>query len=569
MKRSAKLAAALALLALPAAMAFAPVGPAAGADTAAAPAPAQAGQIVAMRRLTEAQYRNSIADIFGPDIRVSGRFEPIVRPVHEMIASGARRASISPTGLENFDAMARVIAAQVFDAQHRALFAPCAPADAKTADDRCAAQVLAPLGRYLFRRPLTLDEQAFYVRMAGAAAGKAGSFDKGLELALSAMLVSPNFLYVIERAEPDPANPGQLRLDNGTRATRLAMMLWNSAPNEALLKAAAEGRLTDQKQLEAAAAAMVSSPRFEQGLRAFFADMLLFEKFDELAKDPVVYPYFNQDVAQALPEQTLRTITDHLLTRNGDYRQLFTTSHTFMTRALGPVYQVPVHRAKGWEPYEFGPRDDRAGLIGQAGFLSLYSHSGRSSPTLRGRAIREVLMCQPVPNPPGNVNFTAVQDVHNKAMPTARIRLTAHNTDPVCAGCHKITDPVGLSLERFDGIGAWRASENDAPIDAGGMMDGVKFEGGAGLGKALSESPDTPICVASRALEYAVGKPPEDEALVERLVGDFAGSGYAIRALFLKVATMPETWRVTAPVLDNATHVSFAAPATMAGRTGR
>ena len=312
--------------------------------------------------------------------------------------------------------------------------------------------------------------------------------------------------------------------------------------------------------LSVIAGRMVNSPRFEQGLRAFFSDMLLFEKFDELAKDPVIYPYFNQDVAKALPEQTLRTITAHLLGRGGDYRALFTTPNTFMTRALGPLYQVPVHKSAGWEPYQFAAGDDRAGLLGQAGFLSIYSHSGRSSPTLRGRAIRELLMCQPVPNPPGNVNFTAVQDVHNKATPTARSRLSAHSTDEVCAGCHKITDPVGLSLERFDGIGAFRSTENDAAIDSSGMLDGLHFEGAAGLGKTLAASPDTTQCVAARALEYATGFGSEDVSpWVEALDKQFAASGYGIRALFLQVATMPETWRVTAAPLDRGdTKISYA-----------
>lgn len=517
------------------------------------PAPAAPLQIVAMRRISEAQYRNTIADIFGPDIRVAGRFEPIVRPAHELIASGASDAAISPTGIENFDAMARVIAAQVFDEKHRDQFTPCAPVDAKASDDACAKATLAPLGRYLFRRALTDSETAFYTQLAGEAANKSGSFWKGLELSLAAMLVSPNYLYVIERAETDPAHPGQMRLDNHTRATRLAMMLWNSSPNEALLKAAEEGRLTDQAQLDAVATRMVNSPRFEQGVRAFFADMLLFEKFDDLAKDPVVYPYFNQEVAAALPEQTLRTIADLLLTRNGDYRQLFTTNRTWMTRVLGPLYQVPVRKSAGWEPYDFKAGDDRAGILGQAGFLSIYSHSGRSSPTLRGRAIREVLMCQPVPNPPGNVNFTAVQDIHNKATPTARDRLQQHATDPTCSGCHRITDPVGLSLEKFDGIGAFRSIENDTPISSAGSIDGADFEGAEGLGKLLSENPATTQCVASRALEYAVGRPAEDSAVIEAMDKKFGASGYSIRTLFLTVATMPEAWRVKgANIPDNA-----------------
>lgn len=527
----------------------------------AAPSPgAVAGdhRIVAMRRITEAQYRNAIADIFGADIRVAGRFEPIVRPAHELMAYGARDASITPAGLEQFDAMARGVAAQVFDAGHRAQFVPCEPADAAKADAACAAQALLPIGRLVYRRALTNEEQAFYVKLAGDAAGPTGSFYKGLELALSAMLVSPHFLYVIERAEPDPSRPGELRLDDNSRATRLAMMLWNTTPSASLLRAADEGRLTDPAQLAAIAERMIASPRFEQGVRAFFGDMLLFERFDSLAKDPLIYPYFNQDVAKAMPEQMLRTITSHLLARNGDYRQLFTTPETWMTRPIAALYRVPVRRTAGWEPYTFAPDDDRAGLLGQAGFLAMYSHSGRSSPTLRGRAIREILMCQAVPDPPGNVNFTAVQDVTNRAMPTARIRLDAHNTDEVCAGCHKITDPPGLALERFDGIGAKRLTENGALIDVSGTMDGSLFEGATGLGKTLAASPDVTQCVAMRALQYATGVGGDYVSpWVEALDRDFAAKGYGIRALFLEVATMPETWQVrTAPLDKGASHVS-------------
>ena len=111
---------------------------------------------------------------------------------------------------------------------------------------------------------------------------------------------------------------------------------------------------------------MVKSPRLEQGVRAFLADMLMFEKFDDLTKDPIVYPRYNPEVAQALPEQILRMAIDHLVVRNGDYRELFTTNRTFVNRALGTIYNVQVHNASGWEPVEFGPNDDRSGLLGQA-----------------------------------------------------------------------------------------------------------------------------------------------------------------------------------------------------------
>lgn len=524
-------------------------GPRAEAVSPAKPATAQIqqlGQVVSLRRLTESQYRHTIADVFGPDINVGGRFEPIVRPTNELIARAAGESTISPAGFEQFDALARSIADQVFDPAHRALNVSCTPADEKAADARCADQVLAPIGRYLFRRPLTAEERALYVKMAGEATGTAGSFYAGLKFAVASMLVSPDFLYVVESAEPDPERPGELRIDNYSRAARLSFLLWDTTPNEALLAAAERGELTNQAKLTAIATRMVQSPRLESGARAFFTDMLLFEKFDDLSKDQLVFPRFNQDVAAAMPEQMLRTLIDLLVTRKADYREIFTTRRTFINRALGPLYDVHVRETQGWVPYEFAPGDDRAGILGQAGFLSLgAAQTGRSSPTIRGRAIREVLLCQPVPNPPGNVSFDEFEQTANQSKPTARIRLAAHATNPVCSGCHKITDPIGLSLERFDGIGSPRAMENGAAIDGSGEFEGTRFDTVTGLGHALAASKSSTSCVASRALEYATGRSADaSEAMLAAVEKGFEASKYRFPALMLRIATLPEAYRV-------------------------
>jgi len=507
---------------------------------------APAGQIVGMRRLTEAQYRNTIADIFGSGIKVAGRFEPIVRPAQHLLSTGATAAALSPVGFEQFDGVARGVAEQVFDAAHRDTFVDCTPRDAAKSDDKCALKTLAAIGRYVFRRPLTAQEQRGYARMADDAANKAGSFYSGLELSLAAMLVSPNFLFVTETVEPVPGHPGTMQLDNYSRASHLSFLLWDTTPNDTLLMAAAKGELTDQAKLEAIAAKMVASPRLEDGVRAFFADMLVYEKFeaDDYAKDPLIYPRFNADVAAALPEQLLRTIVDELVVRDNDYRDLFTTRHTFMTRALGPLYEVPVRAEKGWEPFDFPADSDRGGLLSQAAFLALYSHPGRSSATQRGRAVRELLLCQPVPDPPGNVDFKLVVDATNKALPTARDRLAAHIANPVCAGCHRVTDPIGLALENFDGIGAFRTTENDSPIDPISAFGGKSVAGEAGLSKALAGDPAVTQCVVKRAIEYATGQPTQNSAAMAALDQKFEASGYRIRALFLEAATLPSTLEV-------------------------
>src|SRR5208283_5220271 len=158
----------------------------------------------------------------------------------------------------------------------------------------------------------------------------------------------------------------------------------------------------------------------------------------------------------------------------------------------------------GWEAHEFPPGDPHVGLLTQLSFTELHSHPGRSSSTLRGKAVREIVLCQKVPDPPGNVNFTVVQDTKNPLYKTARERLTAHRTQPTCAGCHKLIDPIGLALENFDSLGTYRAAENDSAIDASGELDGVKFADSAGLGAAVRNHPATPACLVDRIFSYAV-----------------------------------------------------------------
>jgi hypothetical protein len=258
-----------------------------------------------------------------------------------------------------------------------------------------------------------------------------------------------------------------------------------------------------------------------------------------------------------LAEQMQRTILDVVLTRDMDYRELFTTRHTVMIRTLGPLYDVPVKTSSGWHRYEFPDDGKRAGLLSQAGLVALYSHPGRSSATLRGRAVRELLMCQPVPDPPGNVDFKAVQEVDNAVLRTARERLAAHSENPVCAGCHSITDPIGLTLETFDGSGAFRKQENGAVINTHGKIAGREFDGPLGLGKVLAADPATTQCVAQRAIEYVTGREATD-ADVERVHLTFSQGGYKIRGLFRQLVSSPDFYRVTIAPLAKPGKVAMA-----------
>ena len=323
--------------------------------------------------------------------------------------------------------------------------------------------------------------------------------------------------------------------------------MWNTSPDEALLTAAQHGDLDSQEGLAKQVDRMLASPRLEAGIRGFFTDFLGFDEFSTLEKDAMIYPGFDQRVAQDGKEQTLRVVADHVLNKHADYRDLFTTRQSFMTRTLGLIYRVPVKADTGWEPYEFPKDDPRAGLLTEIGFSALHSHPGRSSATLRGKAVRELLLCEPVPMPPANVNFALVQDTNNPQFKTARQRVTAHRTDAVCAGCHKIMDPIGLALENFDGAGQYRAQENGAPIDASGELDGMKFGDAAGLGQAMHDNPAAPRCLVSSLYRYATGRNPEpgEKAWLEWLNKGFADQGYRVTDLLRRIATSDAYYKIS------------------------
>jgi Protein of unknown function (DUF1592)/Protein of unknown function (DUF1588)/Protein of unknown function (DUF1595)/Protein of unknown function (DUF1585) len=458
-----------------------------------------------LRLMSQSQYVNTITRIFGSDIAVKVRFAPVNR-VDGLLGVGASTAVLTPGSLDPLDATARSVAAQVVDAAHRAFLVPCAPASVDAADEKCAREFFSKIGRLIFRRSLAESELAGMVAVASSAVGPAGDFYAGLAYALSGMLVSPHFLYIAETVEPDPDRSDVWRLDGYSKASRLSFLLWNAAPDDELLDAAERGELHTRSGLQTQVDRMITSPLFKNGVRAFFTDFFVLEAFDTLAKDPTIYPAFTLKVVEEAREQILRSSVDHLVARSGDYRDLFTMRHTVLSSDLGVLYRMPVSLgSQGWVPVEFSAEDPRAGLLTQIGFLAQYAHPGRSSSTRRGRAIREVLLCQKVPDPPPNVDFSIVEDP-NASFHTARERLAAHQADPTCAGCHALTDPIGLGLESFDGAGQYRASENGVAIDASGALDGIPFKDSAGLGRAVRDNPALKSCIVNRLYAYSVGR---------------------------------------------------------------
>jgi hypothetical protein len=500
---------------------------------------------VAFRRITEDQYRHTIADVFGPDIKINARFEP-ERREEGLQAVGSGMVSLTSSGFEQYFALAGTVADQALDEKRRTASVPCTPVNRGEADAACARQFIDQYGALLFRRPLNEAETAIRVKVAAVATQQSGDFYTGLRFALSSLLVAPEFLFRVESAEPDPANPGQYRLDGYTKAARLSFLFWDSGPDAELLAAANSGALNSDVGLKQQIARLIASPRYEDGVRALFTDMLQLDEFGNLIKDPTIYPKFNQSVADGAKEQMLKETVDLLVNKKGDYRDLFTSNETFINRTLASVYVVPYAASSAWTPYTFPRSSERSGILTDIGFLSLFAHPGTSSPTRRGIKVLEIFMCVATPNPPANVDFSKVQD---SSQGTVRGRLLDHMENEGCAGCHRRTDPIGLALEHFDGLGQLRTTENGAPIDVSVDLKGVKFEGAQGLGKYVHDDPRVPACLVRNVYSYGVGNKTyeRDASYLAAQTKAFADNGYRLPDLMMQIASSPEFFKVVIP----------------------
>jgi hypothetical protein len=499
--------------------------------------------VVGARRITELQYRHAVADIFGPAIKVEGRFEPENRK-DGLLAIGASEASISDAGFAQYFAIARSVADQVLPANpaQRDKVMPCKPARPDAPDAACTEAFIRAYGERLFRRPLSDADVSFRVRLAAAGATQNKDFYAGLKLSLISLLTAPEFLFRLETVEPDGAQ--SVRLDGYAKAARLSYLMWDAPPDAALLAAAKDGSINTAAGLKAQIDRLAADhARMEVGLRSFFTDMLDFNMFEDLTKDSKAYPKYNLAVAEGAREQTLRVLVDQLITKNGDYRDIFTTRDSFINRAIAPVYRVPYTYDGEWTRYTFPAESGQSGVLTQATFMMLFSHPGKSSPTVRGVKLSEIFLCLKIPPPPGNVDFSKVRD---SDAGTVRQRLLQHATNAGCSGCHLISDPPGLALENFDGLGQFRTMESGQKIDVSVDWLGKKIEGSQGLGAVFHDDPRIPACLVRNLVAYGTGRTPDktDQAFIDREIKAFAAGGYKTPALIADIAASPEFYRV-------------------------
>ncbi len=493
-----------------------------------------------LRRLTRLEYANSLHDLLGSDLDISLALpaDEVADEGFEFQSVGAARATTTSLGVQQYETQALDVAEQVFsDGPRREALVGCAPA---SVDDPCVGSFLSAFGRRVFRRPLSSDELSRYSALV-LAGDDAFDVWRGLQAATTAFLSSPHFLYRAELGAVDDSEPDgtRLRLDDFEVATRLSYLLWNTTPDDPLLDAAESGALASPQGLVDTLDRLLASPRSEQPFVRFFSEWLGFRGVTELPKDAARFPGYSPSLAEAMQGE-LETYVQQEIVRGGkSVLGLFDTKSTYVNAELAAFYGLPALTGDAFQKVTLPADSKRGGLLTFAGLLTANSRSVSTSPTLRGRFIRERLLCQDIPPPPPNVDAALPPPPEDGAVETMRERLARHTTEAACAGCHSQMDPLGLALEHFDAIGDYRELDQGKAIDATGDIDGLTFDGAVELGQLLAQHPLAARCVGAQLSQHAWGQKAEaDNAWIfDALAVDFGQASFGVHALVASVVT--------------------------------
>ncbi len=490
---------------------------------------------LSIRRLLGWQYRNAIRDLLGAEAA------QVVTPppdaaVNGFDAIGAAQLTVSANGVDDYRKSALAAAQQgLADATRRAALVPCAPSAPD--DAACLEQVVRAFGVRAWRRPLLDDEVQDWVQL-GQEAGRAhGAFDRAMELVMAGLLQSPDFLYQIEVGEPDPDAPERLRLTDFELATRMSFFLVGSIPDAALLEAAAQGELSTPEGIRQHAQRLLEKPEARAALQRFFDEAFQLRALDDLVKDTALFPQFSPALARAMRTETELLIEDVIWTREGDLRDVLDAPWTFVNADLAALYDLPAASQSGFARVDLPATSKRAGFLSQASFLAMNAHTTETSPTHRGKFIRERLLCGTIPAPPPGVS-TMLEPVPDGNPRTMRERLKEHQTNPSCSGCHVMMDNLGLGFENFDALGRYRETEHGLPIDPVSQFDDKgSFDGPRALAALLRDDARVTDCIVRNVFRMATGHVDTagEAAAIRRAQGAFAASGYRMKALLAEV----------------------------------
>jgi hypothetical protein len=368
---------------------------------------------------------------------------------------------------------------------------------------------------------------------------KDGSFDRGIEQAVARLLVSPQFLFRIERDPPNIAPGTPFRVSDLELASRLSFFIWSSIPDDELLNLAARGKLKDPAVLEHQVRRMLADPRAESLVNNFAEQWLYIRDIDAKKPDELLFPDFDETLREGFRHETDLFLDSVLLHGNHSVLDLMTANYSFVNQRLAKHYGIPNVEGTYFRRVTFPPDSPRGGLLGQGSILTLTSYATRTSPVLRGKWILENVLSSPPPPPPPNVPALKTEANDTGKPLTMRQAMEAHRANPVCASCHARMDPIGFAMDNFDAVGQWRTSDAGQAIDGSGVLpDGTKFNGVAELKKALLRHPEQFVeTVAEKLLMYGISRNVQyyDQPAVRAIVRQAASSNYSFAALVLGV----------------------------------
>jgi hypothetical protein len=400
----------------------------------------------------------------------------------------------------------------------------------------CAGKIIGTLARRAFRRPVTAAEVnrllAFYQE-----GRRSGSFDKGIELAVRAVLASPKFLVRVER-DPASVAPGAVyRIGDLELASRLSFFLWSSIPDEDLLALAEQHRLKDPAVLSQQVRRMLADPRAESLVTNFAGQWLYLRNVRTTTPDKNEFPDFDDNLRQAFQRET-ELFFGSIIHEDRNVLELLTADYTFVNERLARHYGIP--NIYGSHFRRVLVKDDaRRGLLGQGSILLVTSHADRTSPVVRGKWVLDNLLGSPPPPPPPDVPALKEKTDDDGTPHSLRERMEEHRANPACATCHKVMDPIGFALENFDAVGAWRARDAGTAIDASGQLaDGTPINGVVTLREALLKRPEIFVgTMTEKMLTYALGRPltHADMPAVRGIVRDGSRTGYRFSSLVMGI----------------------------------
>jgi hypothetical protein len=400
-----------------------------------------------------------------------------------------------------------------------------------TSGGTCVERIVTDLARRAYRRPATRDEVRALLRFVDMARAEGQSVEKGLQLAIQAMLVSPNFLFRIER-DPNPRDPALVHdVSLFELASRLSYFLWSSMPDDALLSLAQSGRLRDAKVLESQVDRMLADPRASAFATNFAGQWLETRNLDVVKPDPDAFKEWDAELREAMKAETT-LFFEHVLRENRPVSDFLNADYTFLNQRLAAHYGIDGVTGPEFRRVTL-TTDRRGGVLSQAGVLTVSSYPTRTSAVIRGKyVLQNILGAPPAPPPPDIPQLDEAGDTRQRSM---REQLERHRANPTCASCHRNMDPLGFGLENYDAIGRWRDRDGTFPVDATGTLpDGQRFTSPGQMRALLvSQLPQFSRTLTERMLTYALrrGLKPYDRRAVEGISRAVAADGFRMRTM--------------------------------------